>query len=199
MPKYPYHYDRKTKIYTCLHCSYTLTTWLGIKNHIRTCQPASVDTHPFGSENLTYLKTHDKWERYMDWCIRNHTTGVSHFIQKIHFDHIHPENRNLRMIHKRHVIECWNGSRWEAIDWLTLLDRYRKELMQFFKGDELDRFAQYVALPMGWITSSEEMPDKHLIKHYLNKLRHELIQHIKTGYALLNKNRRSNLVISSQQ
>jgi len=62
----------------------------------------------FGEENLSYIS-----QEFLEKCFNTEATGIRTVLDKIYFDHNHPENHNVRLTSLRHAItEVYKDNQW---------------------------------------------------------------------------------------
>lgn len=71
----------------------------------------------FGRENIDHMLDHPNFNQFMELCLKQQRQGIIKFIEKKHFDPLHPENHNFKKMNKKdNFIEVYNGRTWELKD-----------------------------------------------------------------------------------
>lgn len=100
------------------NCQLTATN---TTNHIdiENVQINQFTVHPFGKEDTSHIDT-----EFLTNCLLNTTKGVASLLNKIHFDNIKPENKNLRVKSKKQNLleKVVDDGSWEQCDKNNTLD-----------------------------------------------------------------------------
>ena len=92
-------------MYTCERCGHT-----GAISKPKSLYESAPDLNNFGEETHDHIS-----EEFLQQCFHNKVQGVLNLIEKLHFDPVVPNNRNIRMRNMTQMkIEIVNEKHWKS-------------------------------------------------------------------------------------
>ena len=113
------------------------STTINNTNNIDNSTTINININSFGNEDLSYLTP-----EFLTSCVKNGADGLVRFIDKVHFDADHPENKNLRHLSKKQqlLVKYIGDGRWEKCDKNFtldhLIDKNKSRLQKFMVKNE---------------------------------------------------------------
>jgi transcription elongation factor Elf1 len=129
----------------------------------------TLNINALGKEDVGYITNHTHFQRFVIKCVKEQADGLCTYLTKRHMHPNHPENHNIRKLHKKEdVMEFFDGTEWKLNRSEKVLETVLTEVEKDFQNcidclDEpvdgnikkaLDRFMESIGTALEWDLSS---------------------------------------------